>query len=122
MEEGVLSSERTRTQLRLVTRALMIQVDLSRFEPKEDFELERPKLQRRATIGEQTQCVNMNKPLKEFLETDCSQLMNEIARECVPVGFQEAQWSVGGDQSISCRNQIGVGGAGRAYEVLSYKY
>ena len=59
----------------------------------------------------------LDKTVEQFLSSDCQQLMLEIGREEVEVGLQEAQWATGGDQSISCRSQIGRGGSGRAYEV-----
>jgi len=59
----------------------------------------------------------LTKTVEEFLSSDCQQLMLEIRREEILVGFQEAQWTTGGDQSISCHSQIGRGGSGRAYEV-----
>jgi serine/threonine protein kinase len=64
----------------------------------------------------------LSKTLEDFLHFDCEQLMAKVRREHIPVGYQEAQWSTAGDYSISCVSQIGRGGSGRAYEVLSLIY
>jgi hypothetical protein len=73
-------------------------------------------MERNTKINELSQ-LSLSKTVEEFLASDCQQLMLKISREEAVVGLQEAQWSTGGNQSISCRCQIGRGGSGRAYEV-----